>query len=437
MSLSSRLARSPARVERSLPALKRITSAAERVLSRWPDVVAEPAVTDREALVQEILFRLKNDSWVDVKLSRVTAAGRALFDEERREREDLAELRKFYFDEIRASTRAGFLSAMFTVYLASYLPGAKHTVALAKALKSSSSRLSSRWRLLLENVPDCLNPRTAHTALSETMLTMDDPWEELKALGIRSPHAAGVMDHAHLAFVSKLRPQLDQRLILKRLIGWLKPDEGDARRSGAAEAISAMLSPWVNRKPPLNLDRYLVSSLVDMYDDPRVQRGGVWAGVEAEKMAVIMRWLTGENIKFFLDVVSQVEDSHMWEPRREFWLGLHQDGRIDAAWVAFSPAGARVARASAQHGDDRQSLAFGLQVAGGSRSTTSLLILKIGSKIVVEGSHSYKVHIFDDGYAGVPELYRPKYDCEVIRVNPLAYARSHTSGWQNWVMEYV
>ncbi|WP_306457518.1 EH signature domain-containing protein, partial [Enterococcus faecalis] len=154
-------------------------------------------------------------------------------------------------------------------------------------------------------------------------------------------------------------------MVIKRLIGWLQPDEGGARRSGAPEAISAMLSPWVNRKPPLNLDRFLVSSLVDMYDDPRVQRGGVWAGVEPEKMAVIMRWLTGENIKFFLDVVSQVEDSHMWEPRREFWLGLHQEGRIDAAWVAFSPAGARVASASAQQGDNRQSLAFGLQVARG------------------------------------------------------------------------
>ena len=437
MSLSSRIARLPTLVDRSLPALKQITSAAERVALRWPDVVAEPAVTDREALVQEILFRLKNNSWEDVKLSRVTGAARALFDEERRERDDLAELRKFYFDETRVSTRAGFLSAMFTVYLASYVPGAKHTVSLANALKSSSDRLSSRWRLLLENIPDCLNPRTAHVALAETMIPMDDPWTELKALGIRSPHATGLMDYAHLAFVSKLGPQLDQRLVLKRLIGWLKPGEGDARRSGAAEAISAMLAPWLNRRPPLDLDRYLVSSLIDMYGDPRVQRGGVWAGVEPEKMAVIMKWLTGENIKFFLDVVSQVEDSHMWEPRREFWLGLHQQGRIDAAWVAFSPAGARVARASSQHGDNRQSLAFGLQVAGGSRSTTSLLILKIGSKIVVEGSHSYKVHIFDDGYVGVPELYRPKYDCEVIRVNPRAKSRSHISGWQSWVMEYV
>ena len=437
MSLSSRLARSPTLVERSLPALNRVVAATERVMSRWPDVVAEPSVTDREALVQEILFRLKTNSWDDVKLSRVTSAGRALFDEERREREDLTELRNFYVDEIRASTRAAFLSAMFTVYFASYAPGATHTIALAKALKSSSDRLSSRWRLLIQNLGDCLNPRTAHTAIAEAMLKMDDPWEELKALGIRSPHSAGVMDHAHLAFVSKLRPQLDQRLVLKRLIGWLKPAGEEARQSGAAEAISAMLTPWVTRKPPLNLDRFLVSTLVDMYGDPRVQRGGIWAGVEPEKLAVIMRWLTGENIKFFLDVVSQVEDSHMWEPRREFWLGLHQEGRIDAAWVAFSPAGAEVARTSASQGENHRALAFGRQVAGGHRSTTSLLILKIGSKIVVEGSHNYKVHIFNDGHAGVPQLYRLDYDCELIRMNRLAHARSHTGGWQNWVMEYI
>jgi hypothetical protein len=437
MSLLSRIERLPPLVEPSLPALKRIESAAERVLTKWPDVIAEPAPTDREAIVQEVLHRLRYNSWEGTKLSRVTSAARALFDEERREREDLADLRKFYFDEIRASTRAGFLSAMFTVYLSSYQPAAKHTIALARALKASVHRLSARWRILLEAVPDCLNPRTAHTAIAALMLDMNDPWSELKALGIWSPHGAGVMDHAHLAYVSKLKPSLDERLVVKRLITWLKPDKGDARRAGAAEAISAMLAPWKSRKPPLHLDRYLVSELVEMYGDPRVQRGGVWGGVDRDLMAVIMRWLTGENIKFFLDVVSQVEDSHMWEPRREFWLGLHQDGRIDAAWVAFSRAGALVASASEKRGDHRQSLAFGHQIAGGTRSTTSLLILKIGSKIIVEGSHSYKVHIFDEGRKGVPALYQSRYDCEEIRLNPLAAARAHLSGWQNWVMEYI
>lgn len=63
--------------------------------------------------------------------------------------------------------------------------------------------------------------------------------------------------------------------------------------------------------------------------------------VPSEHLAILMRWLTGENIRFFLDVVSAVETSHMWEPRRKFWLSLYNQERIDAAWVAFSAGGVK------------------------------------------------------------------------------------------------
>ncbi|WP_414813027.1 EH signature domain-containing protein [Pantoea ananatis] len=81
-------------------------------------------------------------------------------------------------------------------------------------------------------------------------------------------------------------------------------------------------------------------------------------------------------------------------------------------------------------------LKFGRQVAG-SRKNTSLLILKIGHCIVVEGSHNYKVHIFRSDNKKAPELFRLKYDCEHIRTLPNSFAIPHLSGWQEKVREHI
>lgn len=153
-------------------------------------------------------------------------------------------------------------------------------------------------------------------------------------------------------------------------------------------------------------------------------------------MDTFLRWLTGENIRFFLDVVSEVEDSHMWAPRRRFWLGLHEQGRIDAAWVAFDDAGAQLAHRRVSRRSDGATKSYGRQTAAG-RATTSLLVMKIGRKIVVEGSHSYKIHIFDESSANAPRLYLDGYDCERIRHLPGALTKAHQRHWEGWVLENI
>ena len=132
----------------------------------------------------------------------------------------------------------------------------------------------------------------------------------------------------------------------------------------------------------------------------------------------------------------------MWEPRREFWLRLYEQGRILAAWVAFSEEAENYARQSLSSSGSDRALAFGSQVARGIRLNTSLLIMDLGSKIVVEGSHSYKVHIFKKGSDRTPSLYFGEYDCEHVRLIPdqpqgFHQARSHVSGWEDWVLERI
>lgn len=415
----------------------RLRAAAGRVLQRWPDVVTEPPENDRDRLVDEMRRRLAADDWDDLPTSFVTRAARALFDQVRRDRTDLAELLSFYVEELRVSTRKSFLGAMASVYIGSYEPGAPHTRALAAALQHARSRLGGRWTRLEEALPAWLDPAKAPQAIAGLMAEMTDPWSELKAMGFGAPHAPGLMDHAHLVFIDRIRPGLRSREELERLFRWLRPELQEARMSGAAEAISAVLGHWLTTDPAADDQRYIIEALVGCYGDPRVSASGAWAGVPEQCRAVILRWLTGENIRFFLDVVSAVEESHMWKPRREFWLSLHKQGRIDAAWVAFSSEAERYARRQAATRSGQRALRFGSQTAGGSRVNTSLLILKIGNKILIEGSHSYKIHIFRAASPTAPALYQHRYDCEMIRLTAGAEAKSHHGNWQGWILERI
>ncbi|TCN30177.1 EH signature domain-containing protein [Sinorhizobium americanum] len=435
MTLYKSLAQKRQFVSPALPALNSLVSRAERIISRWPDVIANPPEKDRERLVAIVRDRYERDDWDGTRLSLMTSAARALFDQDRRNRDDLADLRDFYYRETKASTRAGFLGGMFSVYMESFEAAADHTLQLATALADAVEHLGARWRKLLDAVPDMLSPAIVANAVARKMIAMEHPWSGLQQLGIRSPHAPGLMNSAHLAYVTRIEPHLNTRGEMERLISWLKPDTQQAKTTGAGEAIAALLGHWTNRSPSPEDLRYLTESIVGIYGDPRVQRGGVWSAVPADRMAVILRWLTGENIRFFLDVVSEVEDSHMWEPRRRFWLGLHERGRIDAAWVAFSDSAAKAARR--RGAANKGTLKFGLQTTGAGRANTSLLILKIGRKIVVEGSHSYKVHIFDEANQRAPTLYQWKYDCEEIRFIPGSDAKAHHGNWQSWVLEHI
>ncbi|MHA6692770.1 EH signature domain-containing protein [Devosia sp. A449] len=419
----------------AIAAFNQVASAADRILNRWPDVVTEPPERDRERLVQEVLRRLQSGDWSDTRMSLVTTAAVALFDVDRRDRSDLTPLRQFYCDEIQSSDRRTFLNTMVAVFVGSYVPGAPHTRALASALTAAKARIGARWSALLERIPEFLDPSAAPAGIARRMVGMASPWDELRQLGLRSPHAPGLMDHAHLSFVDQLAPQLHERGSMERLFLWLKPEGQQARASGSAEAISALLTPWLNRAPSADDERYLTERLISLYGDPRIRSENVaWGGVPAHLRAIFDRWLTGENIRFFLDVVSAVEESHMWAPRRQFWLGLHNQKRIDAAWVAFSREGVDYAR---RKGADNKFLRFGRQEAGGSRVNTSLLILKVGNKIVVEGSHSYKVHVFRDDHPKAPKLYEGRYDCEHIRLLPGSWSVSHNGDWQSRVLEHI
>lgn len=411
-----------------LTALNRLKSAVNRIHERWPDA-GTTVERNPEAIIDRMDRRLRTATWDGATIAEVLRAARVAFSVDFRSRFKLGRLRRFFVDEVRVSRSAGYLGGMMSVYLSTYVPGANHTRSLAHALNEAREHLGARWSGLLESYPEVLDPKAAHESIAWRMRTMRDPWRELQANGVRSPHGPGLMEHVHLAYLDDIADRLKTRDGIDTLCRWLKPGK-QAKVGGAAEAIEALLEPWLSRPPPEDLRTHLLDQVVRLYGDPRVPRGLPWSRVGDAYTHLVLQWLTGESIRFFLDVVSRANISHMWEERREFWLGLYEQGRIDAAWVAFSVKAAELAGRIKPDGHGQ--LAFGKQT--GPRPDTSLLVLAIGRCVVVEGSHSYKVHFFKSSNRNTPRLFQPTYDCESIR-HRSDDAQTHHVRWQNWVLE--
>ena len=421
------------------PSLNALASTCARIEARWPDVMPAPE-KDREVIVREMAGRVRNGDWEGATVAAVVRAARLAFDRELRMprglQADLEELRQFCYRETRVSSRPAFVGAMFSIYLAAWAPDSGPTRALATALKRSGN-LPSKWSALLKRAPDLLDPKVAARRLGQAMRSMDDPWAGLVELGFRDPQAPGLLLHAHLAYVAEVKPRLRERPQAERMLHWLKPPGREARIAGAAEAIDALLDPWRSGRPSEALRDLLVERLVAAFGDPRMRMAGPWGEVRPECRDVMLRWLTGADIGFFLDVVSQAEESHMWEPRRRFWWGLYEEGRIAAAWVAFCPLADTIAAGLRSEDGGPSVFHYGKQTASGTRSTTSLLIMQIGDCVVVEGSHSYKVQVFRRGDRRVPSLFKERYDCEEIRLTPGHEQQAHLGRWEERVLELI
>ena len=419
----------------ALPSLNRVDAMCRRIHDQWPDVMPAPQ-ENQEAIARAMLRRIERDDWEGATLASVIRAGRVAFEPAFRDRRDLRELRGFYVKETEASTNTAFLGAMMSVYLASYEPRARHSRDLAAALTASRDRFGRKWSGLVDRVPYVLDARHAAERVSNAMFAMDDPFSGLVELGFRDPYASGLMHHAHLAYVAQMQPRLRSESGVRRMLSWLTSGR-EPKVNGAKEAVEALLRPWTSSEPGGAIKEMLTEDLLASYGDPRVRRGGVWPQVRSDCRDVLFRWLTGANIEFFLDVVTEVEDSHMWQPRRVFWWDLYERGEIDAAWVAFSPIAAATAQRLTMAKEKSGKFEYGRQTAGGSRVKTSLLILKIGNCIVVEGSHNYKVQVFREADRRAPRLYQEHYDCERIRLEPRHRQQAHHVGWQDRVRELI
>lgn len=422
-----------------LPELTRLIAAKKRVLDRWPDIVPDPPERDHEAIILQMLALLDSNRWEDVKMSFVLRALKVAFGLNFRGRDDVAPIIDFAFAELEATTQPTFLNAMVAIYLSSYQPGADHSCDLGSKISSKRELLNGKWRAIEETYPTLFDASRAHDDIADSMLDMDEPWHGLKANGFPNPHATGLMDYVHAAYVDRIRPNLNMESWLDVLFSWLNPEPGKRKTSGSIEVIEAVLGHWVRKTASDQTRQAVTEYLINQYNDPRTNRS-LWVGVAEDCMNVIFSWLTREDLRFFTSVVDATQKDPQWQPRKKFWLTLYDEGLIEQAWVAFCPSAERYARTHLiRSGFADNVRRFAKQSKGGARSDTSILIMKIGSKIVVDGCHNYRTHIFNIDDPVAPKLFKREYDCDADVMDLAPWSKPHNSipAWSQWVRESI
>jgi hypothetical protein len=392
---------------------------------KWPDADhANIDDIDPEELCLEMTARLgrgdgfSGSHWDGVAWSKACQTVRALWETDLWDNAGFTELRDFFSKLVKVDPRPYLVQVFYNLYFETFQSGSVRTTLIKEILQVTYKRLRTDISELVEEF-DLLEPTQAPSSISYLMTDFDNPYYGLQEMGIAAPHSEGLMEECHLEFLKRLEKELiagDQSTILK-LFNWLKPNRAvPAFELGASSAIEALLLPWEKREPPKETKKLIIDKLITMYGDPRLNRSGPWMVMSKEVEQVIMRWLTEADLIAFLDIVERViryeSDRHMWPARRKFWEEMWKQGHIQAAWVALSDAGKREAKRIATETDSKGLLAFG-DVLGDTHRC--FLFLKCGNKVVVEGSHSFKVHIYDEKQETCPQLYQERYDVNRLR----------------------
>lgn len=429
----------------ALPDFGPIESATKRVAQKWPYITVRTTETDWRKIAAELRRRISEEDWKKVRVTEIVGYARILFSPICGSEPEVAPLQEFLIEELSHSEQASLVNGMADVYYESYAKDSAILKNFGAALYRRSELLNSRWSLALASFPSVFNVGKAHIDIAEAMAKMDLPHEELPHLGIVTPFEGGLMEHAHQVFIQMLAPQLSNRDGVEKLFNWIRPAPGVVRQAGSIAIVTALLSHWTTRDPSDELRELIVENLIATYRDPRVDTGQ-WQGVDKALMNIMYRWLTKADMYFFTGVVDDTpfEGKHMWPPRRDFWLSLYDQKKVAHAWVAFCDGASRMALSKIRTRNQTDTR-FGRQQSTTGYGSTSLLIMKIGNKIVVDGCHSYKTHIFNEDDLGAPHFpwdeaasydnRRMIYDAYEVRIrSKTSYRHYPQDSWERNVL---
>ena len=436
MSLADRLILPPEFKTKSSGAIA-LNRAVERIEAAFPGVEKRPP-DDVPVILAKVEAALRASDWVGVSSGDVSVAvfshieGRAFLS---------TELHDFIVRELEATSNATLIDAMCRGYLASWVAGSKKTRRLAAQLVAKSQLLPTRWKNLFTRCPDFLDADNGCTGVGAGMLEANSPCSWLKQMGLPSPYDEGFMRQAHLEFLRQTPDPKSARNVDK-LITWVSPPgQPELLDTRAVEVVVKILSPWVSAECPAALREHCVDRLLRRFGDPRKENHAFWAEAGEAHMRVMLKWLAGKSMEAIFEIVTDTErgtdQGHQWAKRKRFWMGIYDQGRIDEAWVALGSAAIPHAKSLFSRTGDPAFLGFGRQAG---RNDTCLLIMKLGNKTIVEGSHSFRVHVFPSASRPTPILYAEQYNIDdILLPNPHADARMHDTGgkWMKWVKRRI
>jgi hypothetical protein len=203
------------------------------------------------------------------------------------------------------------------------------------------------------------------------------------------------------------------RTIVSRLIEWslpLSPQSSGLRYPQLiGEIASTLLIPWKSRPPEESVKEDIKKFLIQQVGDPRI-RPGAWQNVDPGAKEIFLRWLAGETLGQFFELLSRSADQ-IWQFRKKFWMAYYERGAITEAWFALGPNAAVLARQLRQR---MPGLAYA-QLNRAQDRKQSVLIMKLGGFTVAEWSHNGKCRFWTDADSHAPKLYKSAYDADDLR----------------------
>lgn len=414
-----------------------LDKAAERIAEAFPGL-EKRAPEDVPIILRKVEEAYKAGIWQGVTSGDV---GIAVYEHLREKIELPQELRLFLDQEMKVTTNPTLIDAMCRGYFVSWSKRAAKTRALSNLLLEKASVLPTRWKTIFAKHPAFLDIEDGAEKMAARMVEATTPYQWLKSEGLPAPHEEGLMRETHLAFLRQT-PMPQTEMAVDKLLGWVTPpNRPKLFDPWAAETVEKILSPWVSTDCPQKLREFNLERLVNRFGDPRTDRPAFWSMVGQPYRRILLKWLARKSMEAIFDIVTRAEggseQGHQWANRKRFWMGVYDKGRIEEAWVALGSKAVPHAKELYARTGDPSYMSFGHQ---GTRSDTCLLMMKIGSKTVVEGSHSFRVHIFPTATRATPELYLSNYDLDDILL-PVGHqdARRHDppGHWMEWVQRRV
>lgn len=201
--------------------------------------------------------------------------------------------------------------------------------------------------------------------------------------------------------------------------------------------VEALLLPFQSKEPEHGVRKWLEIFVLDCLGDPRLTPEK-WNGVNEHAERVIRRWLVAATLGDFFRVLDEsmrrgtdADADRHWPYRRAFWNAYLERDHISDAWVVLGHSVAKDTR----HVLSEMSASYArLERGGGARHSHAVLIMRIGSLIITEWSHSGKYRIWNEGNPNAPEFYRKRYHRDELVYLPDFEGAHHgavTGTWQS------
>ncbi|RBP52985.1 EH signature domain-containing protein [Arenicella xantha] len=166
----------------------------------------------------------------------------------------------------------------------------------------------------------------------------------------------------------------------------------------------AALEILIERSSASGISEFWLDTILSIASDPRVLKTSEsyqrwWAHLDQNLVAKVRGWMSKVDLKLFLDILEQSatdEDMRrMYADRKTVIEGLDKLGVIDESRLFLS----RQAELHLKRMKDLDRLPNYKKV---NDAKTSMIYLKIGSKHIIEGTHSFKLKVMDQVPSKLP-----------------------------------